>query len=75
MIWIIWIFNYAFCCKLGKTSQIRVFRGVSTQNITILHRGGELLKFITILRNMDSPSFDQAGNLERDIVTHSNKKA
>ena len=34
-----WIYDFAFCCKFGKMSQIHVFRG-SAQIITILHRGG-----------------------------------
>ena len=33
-----WIYDFAFCCKFGKMSQIHAFRGAA-QIVTILHRG------------------------------------
>ena len=34
-----WIYDFAFCCKFRKMSQIHAFRGAA-QIVTILHRGG-----------------------------------
>ena len=63
-----WIYDFAFCCKFGKMSQIHVFRGVRpdyyditegglSKFITILHGGGSS-RFITILQGGGGVSRD-----------------